>query len=161
MGGFPTTEHTYKQFDADLESIRNRVLQMGGIVEQQITRGLAREAVVTVRLQHNGKPMAGRVSHGGHVMKARTPSQQPAGGQQRRKRRPGAKQDEQLKSDGKERRQAEQRLAADDKRIVKVAHIPLHEFGHGNARETSRQSQPGNPGRAQPHRRVQSGHRIG
>ena len=32
----PPTEHTSKQFDADLESIRSRVLQMGGLVETQI-----------------------------------------------------------------------------------------------------------------------------
>jgi phosphate transport system protein len=40
MGGFPTTEHTYKQFDAELESIRSQVLQMGGLVESQIQRAL-------------------------------------------------------------------------------------------------------------------------
>jgi phosphate transport system protein len=34
------TEHTFKQFDTELESIRNRVLQMGGAVEQQITRAM-------------------------------------------------------------------------------------------------------------------------
>jgi phosphate transport system protein len=33
-------EHTYKQFDADLESVRARVLQMGGMVEQQIDYAL-------------------------------------------------------------------------------------------------------------------------
>jgi len=32
----PATEHLSKQFDADLEDIRSRVLQMGGIVETQI-----------------------------------------------------------------------------------------------------------------------------
>ena len=32
----PNTEHTSKQFDADLEDIRSRVLQMGGLVEAQI-----------------------------------------------------------------------------------------------------------------------------
>ena len=39
------TEHSSKQYDADLESIRSRVLQMGGLVESQIlaaARGLAR-----------------------------------------------------------------------------------------------------------------------
>ncbi len=30
-------EHTLKQFDADLEAVRSRVLQMGGLVEEQIT----------------------------------------------------------------------------------------------------------------------------
>ncbi len=33
-------EHTYKQFDADLESMRSRVLTMGGLVEQQITQAM-------------------------------------------------------------------------------------------------------------------------
>ncbi|HET9734956.1 MAG TPA: phosphate transport system regulator PhoU, partial [Burkholderiales bacterium] len=32
------TEHTSKQFDAELESVRSRVLQMGGLVEEQIIR---------------------------------------------------------------------------------------------------------------------------
>jgi phosphate transport system protein len=33
-------EHTSKQFDAELESVRSRVLQMGGLVEEQITRAM-------------------------------------------------------------------------------------------------------------------------
>ncbi len=33
-------EHTLKQFDTELEEIRSRVLQMGGLVEEQITRAL-------------------------------------------------------------------------------------------------------------------------
>ncbi len=32
----PINEHTSKQFDADLEDIRSRVLQMGGLVELQL-----------------------------------------------------------------------------------------------------------------------------
>ena len=32
----PSSEHTSKQFDADLEDIRSRVLQMGGLVEAQL-----------------------------------------------------------------------------------------------------------------------------
>jgi phosphate transport system protein len=32
------SEHTSKQFDAELESVRSRVLQMGGLVEEQIVR---------------------------------------------------------------------------------------------------------------------------
>ena len=34
-------EHTLKQFDTELEEIRSRVLQMGGLVEEQITHALA------------------------------------------------------------------------------------------------------------------------
>ncbi len=36
----PPTEHTIKQFDADLEHIRSMVLQMGGLVESQIRNAL-------------------------------------------------------------------------------------------------------------------------
>ncbi len=32
-------EHTSKQFDAELEAVRARVLQMGGLVEEQIRAG--------------------------------------------------------------------------------------------------------------------------
>jgi len=39
------SEHTYKQYDAELESVRAKVLQMGGLVEQQIVQAL--EALVT------------------------------------------------------------------------------------------------------------------
>jgi phosphate transport system protein len=41
----PTTEHTSKQFDAELEAVRSRVLQMGGLVESQIQ--LAIEALLS------------------------------------------------------------------------------------------------------------------
>lgn len=34
------TEHTSKQYDAELESLRSRVLQMGGLVEDQITSAI-------------------------------------------------------------------------------------------------------------------------
>ena len=36
----PTEHHTSKQFDVELETIRSRVLQMGGMVEQQIVNAL-------------------------------------------------------------------------------------------------------------------------
>lgn len=39
------SEHTSKQYDAELESVRAKVLQMGGLVEQQI--GQALDALVT------------------------------------------------------------------------------------------------------------------
>ncbi len=35
------TEHTYRRFDAELEAIRNGVLQMGGLVETQVENALA------------------------------------------------------------------------------------------------------------------------
>ena len=34
------TEHTYKQFDAELEAVRASVLKMGGLVEEQITNAV-------------------------------------------------------------------------------------------------------------------------
>ena len=33
-------EHISKQFDAELEAVRSRVLQMGGLVEQQIVKAV-------------------------------------------------------------------------------------------------------------------------
>uniref|UniRef100_E6QSK0 Phosphate transport system protein PhoU n=1 Tax=mine drainage metagenome TaxID=410659 RepID=E6QSK0_9ZZZZ len=41
-------EHTYKQFDADLEHMRSRVLSMGGLVEQQISQAI--EALLSADL---------------------------------------------------------------------------------------------------------------
>jgi phosphate transport system protein len=38
-------EHTLKQFDTELEEIRSRVLQMGGLVEEQITSAI--EALIS------------------------------------------------------------------------------------------------------------------
>ena len=40
------TEHTYKQYDAELEAVRAKVLKMGGLVEQQIVSAL--ESLVSV-----------------------------------------------------------------------------------------------------------------
>ncbi len=34
------SEHTYKQFDAELEAVRANVLKMGGLVEEQITNAV-------------------------------------------------------------------------------------------------------------------------
>ncbi|HEY9397631.1 MAG TPA: PhoU domain-containing protein, partial [Burkholderiales bacterium] len=34
------SEHTSKQFDTELETVRTRVLQMGGLVEEQIQRAI-------------------------------------------------------------------------------------------------------------------------
>jgi phosphate transport system protein len=41
----PTSEHTSRQFDADLEAIRAHVLQMGGLVESQIKSAV--ESLIT------------------------------------------------------------------------------------------------------------------
>jgi phosphate transport system protein len=38
-------EHIYKQFDADLEAVRARVLEMGGLVEEQVVKAV--EALIT------------------------------------------------------------------------------------------------------------------
>src|SRR5919201_3207675 len=38
--GMAVSEHLSKKFDAELESIRSRVLEMGGLVESQIRRAL-------------------------------------------------------------------------------------------------------------------------
>jgi phosphate transport system protein len=43
------TEHTFKQYDAELEAVRAKVLEMGGLVERQIVQAL--EALV--RLDSN------------------------------------------------------------------------------------------------------------
>ncbi len=40
------TEHTSKQYDAELEAVRAKVLQMGGLVEQQIVNAL--ESLVNI-----------------------------------------------------------------------------------------------------------------
>jgi phosphate transport system protein len=40
-----TVEHTYKQFDTELEAVRARVLEMGGLVEDQVSKAI--EALVT------------------------------------------------------------------------------------------------------------------
>ncbi|MEO6422994.1 MAG: phosphate signaling complex protein PhoU [Candidatus Nitrotoga sp.] len=58
-----SSEHTSKQFDAELEAVRARVLQMGGLVESQIR--LAVEALV------NGDvPLMNRVINDDHRVNA-------------------------------------------------------------------------------------------
>ena len=42
-----TSEHISKQFDAELEALRTRVLQMGGFVEEQIGTPLKRSSAAT------------------------------------------------------------------------------------------------------------------
>ena len=43
-------EHTLKQFDTELEALRSRVLQMGGLVEEQIVRAIDSLATGNVSL---------------------------------------------------------------------------------------------------------------
>ena len=45
VGAGRMNEHTSKNFDLELESLRTRVLQMGGLVEQQV-RKADRKSVV-------------------------------------------------------------------------------------------------------------------
>jgi len=39
------SEHIYKQFDADMEAVRARVLEMGGLVEEQVNQAI--EALIS------------------------------------------------------------------------------------------------------------------
>jgi phosphate transport system protein len=59
----PTTEHTLKQFDTELEAVRARVLQMGGLVEEQIVRAI--DALSTGNI-----PLAERVVEDDHRVNA-------------------------------------------------------------------------------------------
>jgi phosphate transport system protein len=56
-------EHTYKQFDTELESVRSLVLQMGGLVEEQIVRSV--EALV-----HGDEEIANQVIADDHRVNA-------------------------------------------------------------------------------------------
>ncbi len=58
-----STEHTSKQFDAELEAVRAQVLQMGGLVESQIR--LAIEALI-----HDDVPLMDRVIKDDHRVNA-------------------------------------------------------------------------------------------
>ena len=58
-----STEHTSKQFDAELDTVRAQVLQMGGLVESQIL--LAIEAMV-----HDDVPLMNRVINDDHRVNA-------------------------------------------------------------------------------------------
>ncbi len=58
-----STEHTSKQFDAELEAVRAQVLQMGGLVESQIR--LAIEALI-----NDDVPLMDRVINDDHRVNA-------------------------------------------------------------------------------------------
>jgi phosphate transport system protein len=57
------SEHTFKQYDAELEALRGKVLEMGGLVEQQIVQAL--EALV--KLDSN---LAKEVMNNDHLVNA-------------------------------------------------------------------------------------------
>jgi phosphate transport system protein len=46
-------EHIYKQFDVDLEAVRSRVLEMGGLVEEQVSKAV--DALITGNLELSGE----------------------------------------------------------------------------------------------------------
>jgi len=50
------SEHTFKQYDAELEAVRGKVLEMGGLVEQQIVQAL--EALVKLDINLANEVMA-------------------------------------------------------------------------------------------------------
>jgi phosphate transport system protein len=56
-------EHTFKQFDAELENVRSNVLKMGGMVEEQISRAI--EALVD-----GNKALADEVINNDHNVNA-------------------------------------------------------------------------------------------
>ena len=56
-------EHTYKQFDTELESVRAKVLKMGGLVEEQISHAI--EALV-----QDDMLLADRVEENDHAVNA-------------------------------------------------------------------------------------------
>ncbi len=56
-------EHTYRQFDAELEGVRASVLKMGGLVEEQITHAV--EALIT-----GNKELADEVNNRDHNVNA-------------------------------------------------------------------------------------------
>src|SRR5512135_1273607 len=57
------SEHTSKQFDTELDAVRDRVLQMGGLVERQIN--LAVESLI-----HNDETLMARVIADDHRVNA-------------------------------------------------------------------------------------------
>jgi phosphate transport system protein len=59
----PNSVHTSKQFDAELEALRGRVLQMGGMVEEQIKQAL--EALISGDLE-----LCDKVEHNDHLVNA-------------------------------------------------------------------------------------------
>jgi phosphate transport system protein len=60
---FPGSEHSSRQYDADLENIRSRVLQMGGLAEQQVARVLA-------ALQNNAPDQLEAIVQADHAINA-------------------------------------------------------------------------------------------
>src|SRR5882762_873587 len=61
--GVGVNEHLSKQFDAELESIRSRVLEMGGLVESQIRRALDDVIATDRRVNEMEVALDGECSH--------------------------------------------------------------------------------------------------
>jgi phosphate transport system protein len=79
-----TTEHLSKQYDADLESLRSRVLEMGGLVETQI-----RDAIES--FTEGNQELAERVMLGDHEVNGYEVSIDDSCGQVIVKRQPAAR----------------------------------------------------------------------
>jgi phosphate transport system protein len=75
-------EHTFKQFDTELESVRSSVLKMGGLVEEQISRAV--EALVdgnraladeVIKNDHNVNAMEVQIDEDvAHIIAKRQPT---------------------------------------------------------------------------------------
>ena len=76
------SEHTSKQYDAELESVRAKVLQMGGLVEQQIIHALsalvdldAAKAAEVIDLDHQVNALEVQVDEDcSHIIARRQPA---------------------------------------------------------------------------------------
>jgi phosphate transport system protein len=76
------SEHTSKQYDAELESVRAKVLQMGGLVEQQIVNALgalveldAKKAASVIDLDHQVNALEVQVDEDcSHIIARRQPA---------------------------------------------------------------------------------------
>jgi phosphate transport system protein len=76
------SEHTSKQYDAELESVRAKVLQMGGLVEQQIVNALgalvdldAKKAANVIELEHQVNALEVQVDEDcSHIIARRQPA---------------------------------------------------------------------------------------
>ena len=76
------SEHTSKQYDAELESVRAKVLQMGGLVEQQIVNALGalvdldpKKAADVIEIDHQVNALEVQVDEDcSHIIARRQPA---------------------------------------------------------------------------------------